>query len=157
MTHPAALFKIRAAQASDATAWRQLRRALWPHADDIEHARDIARQLDAPARHACFIASPPGILAPVGFAEVAVRHDDVNGCGASPVLFLEGVFVEPAARRRGVARALCAAAAAWGTARGCAAFASDAPLENAASHALHRALGFDETERVVFFRKPLAR
>ncbi|MCS0469058.1 N-acetyltransferase, partial [Burkholderia mallei] len=45
----------------------------------------------------------------------------------------------------------------WGTARGCAAFASDAPLENAASHALHRALGFDETERVVFFRKPLAR
>ncbi|MHA7151113.1 N-acetyltransferase, partial [Burkholderia pseudomallei] len=35
MTHPAALFKIRAAQASDAAAWRQLRRALWPHADDI--------------------------------------------------------------------------------------------------------------------------
>jgi aminoglycoside 6'-N-acetyltransferase I len=33
--------------------------------------------------------------------------------------------------------------------------ASDALLDNGASHAMHRALGFEETERVVFFRKPL--
>ncbi|AOJ07742.1 tobramycin N-acetyltransferase AAC(6')-III [Burkholderia mayonis] len=156
MTHPASLFTIRAAAASDALAWRQLRRALWPHADDAEHARDVAQQLDAPYRHACFIAwTPDG--APLGFAEVAVRRDYVNGCDTSPVLFLEGIFVDPAARRRGVARALCSAAAVWGATCGCAEFASDAPLGNAASHALHRALGFDETERVVFFRKTLAR
>ncbi|AJY39451.1 putative aminoglycoside 6'-N-acetyltransferase [Burkholderia humptydooensis] len=34
---------------------------------------------------------------------------------------------------------------------------SSRPPENAASHALHRALGFGETERIVFFRKTLAR
>ncbi|GBQ40877.1 hypothetical protein AA0614_2124 [Komagataeibacter saccharivorans NRIC 0614] len=33
--------------------------------------------------------------------------------------------------------------------------ASDAELANTSSHAMHRALGFDETERVVFFRKNL--
>lgn len=34
-------------------------------------------------------------------------------------------------------------------------FAADASIENHLSHAVHRALGFQETERVVFFRKPL--
>lgn len=38
---------------------------------------------------------------------------------------------------------------------GCGELASDAPLENAASHAMHHALGFVETERVVFFKKAL--
>ena len=34
-------------------------------------------------------------------------------------------------------------------------FASDAALENTESHAMHAALGFQESERVVFFRKAL--
>jgi aminoglycoside 6'-N-acetyltransferase I len=40
----------------------------------------------------------------------------------------------------------------WGRAQGCSEFASDAELENVDSHAMHRALGFVETERVVYFR-----
>jgi aminoglycoside 6'-N-acetyltransferase I len=50
---------------------------------------------------------------------------------------------------------LCNAVAEWGKSLGCVEFGSDAPLENAASHALHAALGFAETQRVVFFRKTL--
>jgi aminoglycoside 6'-N-acetyltransferase I len=33
--------------------------------------------------------------------------------------------------------------------------ASDAFLDNSASHQMHGALGFSETERVVYFRKSL--
>ena len=33
--------------------------------------------------------------------------------------------------------------------------ASDAPLSNTVSRAVHRRLGFDETERVIFFRRNL--
>jgi aminoglycoside 6'-N-acetyltransferase I len=33
--------------------------------------------------------------------------------------------------------------------------ASDALLDNNGSHAMHEALGFTETERVVYFRKAL--
>ncbi|MFV0922809.1 aminoglycoside 6'-N-acetyltransferase [Sphingomonas parapaucimobilis] len=88
----------------------------------------------------------------IGFAEAAVRHDYVNGCDTSPVLFLEGLFVDPGHRRQGVAGALVAAVADWGRAQGCLEFASDAELENVDSHAMHRALGFVETERVVYFR-----
>jgi aminoglycoside 6'-N-acetyltransferase I len=102
-----------------------------------------------------FVARDPatGLL---GFAEVAVRTDFVNGCEHRPALFLEGIFVRPEHRGRGVARALCDAAANWGLEQGCREFASDVYIDDHDSLAAHRGLGFEETERVVYFRKPLA-
>ena len=44
----------------------------------------------------------------------------------------------------------------WARHAGCREIASDAVLENSISHAVRRALGFEETERVVFFRRKLA-
>jgi aminoglycoside 6'-N-acetyltransferase I len=43
----------------------------------------------------------------------------------------------------------------WARARGCRELASDALLDNEASQRAHRALGFEETERVVYFSKKL--
>jgi aminoglycoside 6'-N-acetyltransferase I len=71
------------------------------------------------------------------------------------VPFLEGLYVAPQARRKGVATALVDAVSAWAKAAGYRELASDARLENEASHAMHRALGFAETQRVVYFRKEL--
>jgi aminoglycoside 6'-N-acetyltransferase I len=68
---------------------------------------------------------------------------------------LEGIFVVPSARRDGFARKLVQEAERWALERGCTELASDAPLENTSSHAMHAALGFIETERAVFFRKVL--
>ena len=92
---------------------------------------------------------------PVGFIEGSIRADYVNGTESSPVGFVEGVFVVPAWRRRGVARQLYAAIADWARARGCRELASDALIDNEASQRAHRALGFRETERVVYFSKQL--
>jgi aminoglycoside 6'-N-acetyltransferase I len=134
--------------------WLALRRALWPHCDDVEHRAEMAAQAaDADRWVQCLARDRDGRA--VGLAEAALRRDYVNGTDHSPVAFLEGVFVVPDARRRGVARALVAWVECWGRDRGCRELASDALLDNGASHAMHRALGFAETERVVFFRKPL--
>ena len=92
---------------------------------------------------------------PVGLVEAAMRTDYVNGTAASPVAFLEGLYVAPHARRQGIAKALIGGVRDWARSRGCTELASDALLANTASHAVRRALGFEETERVVFFRKPL--
>ena len=91
--------------------------------------------------------------AAVGFAEANLRHDYVNGTQSSPVGYLEGLFVEADWRRHGVGRALVAAVAQWTRERGCSELASDAALDNLVSQAAHLAYGFEETERVVYFRQ----
>src|SRR5262249_12464577 len=91
----------------------------------------------------------------LGFAEASIRRDAVNGASASPVAFLEGLYVVPEARRRGVARALVQAVIHWALAQGFTELVSDALLDNQVSHAMHQALGFAEIERVVCFRRAL--
>lgn len=138
----------------DIPDWLRLRRALWPEAGDDGHARELPAMLADPARFTQFLARIDGEA--VGLAEASVRHDHVNGTSSSPVAFLEGLYVVPARRRRGVARRLVAAVEDWARSRGLAELASDAPVDNAASLALHARLGFAETERVVSFLKRTA-
>ena len=132
-------------------AWLMLRQALWPYPAN-EHRRDMA---DTLARGHRVVLAVDESGSPIGFIEGSIRNDYVNGTSGSPVAFVEGLYVDPAHRRRGVARALVADIAAWGTAMGCAELASDAAIANCDAHAVHRALGFIETERVVSFCKPL--
>jgi aminoglycoside 6'-N-acetyltransferase I len=121
---PPFTFTVRAASPRDAAGWSSLRSLLWQHVSEDDHNSETQRLLAGPHRYANFIAFSCE-NSPIGFVEAALRHDYVNGCKTSPVLFLEGIYVVPAARRVGVARALCSAAGQWGSAHGCTEFASD--------------------------------
>jgi len=138
----------------DDAAWLTLRSEFIPEVDPAEQRAFLHAFARDSASFRAFVATDPqaGLL---GFAEVAVRTDFVNGCHHRPALFLEGVFVRPEHRGRGVARALCDAAGAWGREQGCLEFASDVYIDDHDSLAAHRGLGFEETERVVYFRKTL--
>src|SRR5215470_13176821 len=138
------------ATSDDRDDWAALRRALWPDADD----GDIVRMLKEPTRFAAFIAREANGAA-IGFSEASLRHDYVNGCDTSPVGFLEGIYVAPPFRRLGVAASLIRAVEQWTLAQGASELASDALIDNVDSHRMHAALGFEETERVVAFRKRL--
>ncbi|ENN89804.1 GCN5-related N-acetyltransferase [Rhizobium freirei PRF 81] len=135
-------------------AWARLRAELWPDGS-IEHHRSEIEKICSAEGNIGFVAIDAADHV-IGFAEATLRHDYVNGCETSPVLFLEGIYVRKESRRQGVAWALCAVVAEWGRAAGCTEFASDALIDNLESHALHDALGFVETERVVYFRKSLS-
>lgn len=139
----------------DHPGWLELRLQLWPDGSTEEFLPEMAAACAEPDRFGQFLFLSPGGLAE-GLVEVALRTDYVNGTESSPVAFLEGVFVVPASRGLGIARALVAAAEGWARDRGCTEFASDAEVSNVGSHAMHAALGFVETERVVFFRKVVA-
>lgn len=132
--------------------WLALRQQLWPHHSAEVLLAEMSTFCSTPARFGQYIWLSPTAEAK-GFVEVSLRTDYVNGTNSSPVAFLEGIFVVPAARRQGVARVLVAEAEKWAQGRGCREFASDALLHNEASHAMHRALGFQESQRVIFFRK----
>ena len=132
--------------------WVALRIALWPDEDAQQIAAEASGVL---ARADLLVLVAREGDAVVGFAEAAIRNDYVNGCETSPVAFVEGIYVVPQQRRRGVAKAMIAAIEAWAEQRGLRELASDALLDNAQSHSMHEGLGFAETERVVYFRKTL--
>jgi aminoglycoside 6'-N-acetyltransferase I len=131
-----------------------MRAALWPDGSAAEHAQDVHNYF-AHARGAIAFLAFDADGKAVGFAEATVRSDYVNGTDTSPVGFLEGWYVDPSRRSLGVGRALVAAVEQWTRQQGCSELASDAWLDNVASQRAHAACGFEETERVVCFRKRL--
>lgn len=72
-----------------------------------------------------------------------------------PVPFLEGIWVVPQFRRRGISARLIAYLETFVAVRGFREIGSDTSIDNHASQAAHSAWGFSETERVVYFRKSL--
>jgi aminoglycoside 6'-N-acetyltransferase I len=133
-------------------AWLALRLDLWPDATEAEHLRDMA---DALTRGHYVRLARVANRAAVGLVEASKRVDYVNGTSSSPIAFLEGLYVVPDWRRQGVARTLVDSVVEWALQAGCSELASDSFLDNVAAHAAHRALGFQETERVVYFRRIL--
>ncbi len=142
----------RASSAADA-GWAALRASLWTDVSDAVHRTEMAAIVDRPERYAAFLIDIGGRT--VAFAEASLRAEYVNGTSSSPVVFLEGLSVAPDVWRRGHARRLVDAVAEWGRGLGCRELASDAHVDNTAGILAHRAVGFEETERVVYFRKVL--
>ncbi|WP_404273866.1 GNAT family N-acetyltransferase [Yersinia intermedia] len=58
--------------------------------------------------------------------------------------------------KKGIAAQLVTAIQAWGRVKGCNELASDTDIDNIASQKMHQSLGFQETERVVFFKKQIS-
>lgn len=134
--------------------WLSLREMLWPDCSREDHLTEMAHMVENPAKFAQFVAYSVAHEA-VGFVEASLRTDYVNGTKSTPVVFLEGVYVLPAERRSGIGARLVAEVENWARSLGCSELASDAELDNRMSHAFHRSIGFEETERVVFFRKEI--
>ena len=131
--------------------WLELRCDLWPHLSHAAHAAELAALRQRSYAGFLALSSDQDVL---GFAEVSLRRDYVNGCISSPVGFLEGIYVRPLARRKGVARSLCRAAEAWVRSQGCSEFASDADIGNEVSHKMHRSLGSGKPSAWCSFERP---
>ena len=142
---------VEKAEASDLAAVAGLAARMWDHPAQ-ELAAEFAELLADPEA-AIFTAKLGG--EPVAFAQCQLRHDYVEGTETSPVGYLEGVYVDEAHRHRGVAAALLRACEAWAKEKGCAEFASDCELDNTDSQRFHRAVGFEEANRIVAYVKKL--
>ena len=143
---------IREIVEGDRLDWVRMRHALWPGSLS-DHEAETRRYFEAAQDTlVVFVAEAEGRL--VGFLELDYRKY-APGCASSPVPFIEGWYVDPALRERGIGRALVAAAEARARAEGHVEIASDAELENTGSLAAHQALGYEEIERIVCFRRSL--
>jgi aminoglycoside 6'-N-acetyltransferase I len=132
--------------------WVELRAALWPDQprDELDAEGRVALEADPPL--IVFVAEADGAL--VGFIEIGLRAV-AEGCASSPVPYVEGWYVQAAARRSGIGGALMRAAETSCRERGYTELGSDALVDNRLSHLAHAALGFEEVETLVVFRKAL--
>ena len=92
---------------------------------------------------------------PAGAAQCSIRRDYVEGTSGGPVGYLEGIYVLPDYRRKGVAGSLLRCCENWAKARGCKEFASDCALDNQESYGFHVGVGFAEVNRIICFVKEL--
>jgi aminoglycoside 6'-N-acetyltransferase I len=138
-------------RATEATGFVCARRCGQGYLSDheAETRKYFAKRPKAPI---IFVAEADGRL--VGLLELDYRKYAPD-CRSSPVPFIEGWYVEPAMRGRGIGRALVEAAEAYARAAGYQEIASDTQLENTDGIAAHLALGYEEVERTVCFRRSL--
>ncbi len=132
-----------------------MRDVLWPALSAETHQTDLAEfRADESTQVVFVIDRGNGRLG--GFLETGTRKY-ADGCETSPVGYIEGWYVDPDLRQSGWGRALVEAAEAWARSRGYTEMASDCLLENAVSFQAHTAIGYREVERLIHFRKSLAR
>ncbi len=141
---------IRPLHPSDRSEWMCLRQALWP-----QHG---PAALDRAASTACpdatvFVAERPGGRL-CGLIVVSTR-DRAIGCTADRIGYIEGWYVEPGWRRRGIGRRLVDRGEAWARTRGCTEMASDTTPRYPLSPPAHQALGYRVAKRSIHFRKRL--
>lgn len=93
---------------------------------------------------------------PVGFAQVQLRYDYVEGTSSSPVGYLEGIFIEKEYRIKGYAEELLSECELWAKEKGCTEFAGDCEIGNETGILFHKAMNFSEVNRIVCFKKELS-
>jgi len=115
---------IRHVQGADAATWERLRCELWPDGAE-SHGAEIEEFF------AGTVVEPQAVLFAeddvgrvMSFAELSLRRD-IPGLEGQLTGYVEGLYVVPEFRGRGIARALLVASRAWAREQRCVAFASD--------------------------------
>jgi aminoglycoside 6'-N-acetyltransferase I len=135
---------VRKVQEKDKAEYLRMRQTLWEDST-AEEVEAFFRQ----PKWTTFVAERDNNKL-CGFIEVGERPY-AEGCETSPVAYIEGWYVDSDVQRQGIGRALIQTAEAQGFTE----IASDTWLENETSIEAHKALGFGEVERLVYFVKAL--
>ena len=143
---------IKVANKNDSKTLAHMARKIWGN-DLVEELEEEFDEFVSNPEMASFIKYVDE--KPVGFANVSIRYDYVEGCETSPVGYLEGIYVEDCYRNNNFARELVIACEDWVKNKGIKEFASDCELTNLDSLAFHLAIGFKEANRIICFKKEL--
>lgn len=143
---------IRKACKEDSLVLAKMARKIWDN-DSVEELKKEFEEFADDPNIVSFIKYEDGN--PIAFANLSIRYDYVEGCETTPVAYLEGIFVDEKYRNRGYGRDLLIACENWAKDRDIKEFASDCELTNTDSFAFHKAIGFEETNRIICFKKDL--
>lgn len=126
-------------------------RQFYAQASDVPRARDWLRERLRFGESTVIVATLAG--RPAGFTQLYPMYSSVR---TARTWILNDLYVDAAARRKGVARTLLDAAAQFARADGAAGISLETALDNAAARALYRAAGWNE-DATQWYSLPLSR
>jgi aminoglycoside 6'-N-acetyltransferase I len=144
--------KIRKLEPGDFDEWLRMRLALCPELSAEIHRSEMQAIMVDPTCQTFVAVRPDGSLG--GFLEFDQRKYADN-CRTSPVGYIEGWYVDINLQRRGVGKELVEEAESWASKQGLHEMASDCMLDNEVSLKAHLALGYEQGDRLIHFRKKL--
>jgi aminoglycoside 6'-N-acetyltransferase I len=147
--------KISKITQNDFKEWLDLALTLWSDYSIAQMQVILTNILDSP-REDGFIVRDNNEGA-IAFMNLSLRSDYVPGATHSPVAYVEGIYVRDEYRKQGIGASLIKSAQEWALEQGCSELASDALIDNTASHEFHAKIGFQEVERTVFFIKSISK
>lgn len=142
---------IKQATDADIPYWLELRKQLW-QPDEVDDFIEEIREILGSARQTAFIVWVDS--SPSGFAEISIR-EYADGCKTSNVGYLEGIYIKPSCRKKGISRLLFKKSQEWFLSKGCCEIASDAEIDNYISIKMHEALGFQSLKPIIQFTRVL--
>lgn len=144
---------LRSITAADWACWQRFRAAVYHDLDpafDDEEMRSILSRSDW---HCWLVMDRES--APIGLVEISLRNV-ADGCLSSPVPYLEGLYLVPECQGRGIGTRVMAHLDDWCRTEGFTELATDAELSNVHAQHFYRALGFEEIDRVVVYRRVIS-
>ena len=144
---------IRRVTVEDWDEMLRMRLDLWPDSTAVDLKNEMPSWLKDESRLTVIVAERDG-GGLAGFVEAGIR-DVAEECETRDMGYVEGWYVDADVRLKGVGRLLVSAAEDWARSRGCVEMASDCLLENEVSLAAHLRLGYEETGRLIHFKKRL--
>ncbi|MEX0287667.1 MAG: aminoglycoside 6'-N-acetyltransferase [Flavobacteriaceae bacterium] len=130
----------------------EMAKVLFPNYSRKELKKDLEHAVSS-EKHETFFAIQKETI--MGFVNVSVRSDYVEGATSSPVGYLEALFVKPEFRKQGIAKYLSEIAEKWAVAQGCSQMGSDTWDWNKSSIEFHKKIGFKEEDILVHFIKDI--
>jgi aminoglycoside 6'-N-acetyltransferase I len=137
----------------DRTEWVALALALWPYETEQDMRELFLKRI--PSKKDKTILCRDENAEVIAFIDLSIREEYVEGSNSSPVGYVEGIYVRPEYRMKGIARELIRLGEEWSRAHGCKEYGSDTELENVESQAFHLRAGFEEAHKIVHFIKKL--
>lgn len=129
-------------QQSDLSDVLKMMSDLWPEDFDGELSEN----------ETVFVSEMGGKI--TGFVAFAVRPW-VEGADIAPCPHIEGWYVSPEYRRQGIGGELVRAVEVWAKQKGFSELTSDVEMKNTISLDAHKALEFEPTSQVQYFKKKL--
>jgi len=144
---------IRKVTEKDFDSWLKMRYDLWPYhtMEELEtEMRKIYKFFDVD--NIAYVAEEGNII--VGLIELSI-HETAPGCTTKNVGFIEGWYVKEDMRQKGIGKLLVKQGEIWAKAAACMEMASDTNERYPISPIAHKALGYQEVNIPLHYRKSL--